>query len=97
MKTRLIILCIPAFALLFSGPMSLARGQGRSITPAWGQMSANDVTRTSSTTWQLRGSVRIVQEAAIITADEVDAWTASNGSIEYDLRGNVHLTMNPRR
>lgn len=96
MKTRLIILCIPAFVLLFSGQMSTAQGQGRSITPAW-QMYANNIERTSSTTWRLRGAVRIVQEAAIITADEVDARTASNGSVEYDLRGNVHLTMNPRR
>jgi lipopolysaccharide export system protein LptA len=96
-KMLLIILCIPAFALLLNGQMSTAQGQGRSITSPWQQMSANNIERTSSTTWRLRGSVRIVQESAIITADEVDARTASNGSLEYDLRGNVHLTMNPRK
>lgn len=96
-KMRLIILCVPVFALLFSGRTSTAQAPGSPATTPWQQMSANNMVRTSSTTWQLRGSVRIVQEAAIITADEVDARTASNGSMEYDLRGNVHLTMNPRR
>jgi lipopolysaccharide export system protein LptA len=96
-KMRVIVLCIPAFGLLFSGPMSTARGQGTSVTPPLPQMSANSITQKSSTTWQLRGSVRIVQDAAVITADEVDARTGSNGSLEFDLRGNVHLTLNPRR
>ena len=69
--------------------------QGQRITTPWQQMSAKKSThihRQSAETWQLRGGVRIVQDKAIITADEVDAQVSADGAVDYELRGNVHLT-----
>jgi lipopolysaccharide export system protein LptA len=97
MRVLLLFLGIAGSAVLASGQTGPAQGQISSITAPWQQMSANSMTRTGPTTWQLRGSVRIVQEAAIITADEVDARTARDGTMEYDLRGNVHLTLNSHK
>ena len=98
MRMLLLFLGIASSAVLASGQTPPAQGQRSSITAPWQQMTANSIEQVDSTgTWRLRGSVRIVQEAAIITADEVDARTARNGALEYDLRGNVHLTLNPHR
>jgi hypothetical protein len=93
----LLFLGIAGSAVLTSGQSGQAQDGRTSITAHWQQMAANSIARTGATTWQLRGSVRIVQEAVTITADEVDARTARNGTLDYDLRGNVHLTMNPPR
>jgi hypothetical protein len=93
----LLFLGIASSAVLASGQTAPAQGQRSAITAPWQQMTADSIERVDSTTWRLRGSVRLVQETAIITADEVDARTAPNGALEYDLRGNVHLTLNPPR
>jgi hypothetical protein len=64
--------------------------------PPWQRIASKSVSHThtqSAEIWRLRGSVRIVQDKSIITADEVDATIAPDGTVEYDLRGNVHLTM----
>jgi hypothetical protein len=97
MRTFLLFLGIAGFAVLANGQTSTAQAVPQSITAPWQRMTANSIERTGSTTWRLRGSVRIVQDTAIITADEVDAQTLSNGAIEYDLHGTVHLTMNRRK
>jgi lipopolysaccharide export system protein LptA len=97
MRMLLLFLGIVSSAVLASGQAAPAQGQRSSTTAPWQQMSANSIARTGATTWQLRGSVRIVQEAAIITAEEVDARTGRDGVMEYDLRGNVHLTLNSHR
>jgi hypothetical protein len=47
-------------------------------------------------TVKFRGSVLMVFDNMTITADEADARMTPNGPAEYDLRGNVHVTMNPR-
>ena len=96
MRTFLLFFGIAGFAVLANGQTSTPQG-AQSITAPWQRMTANSIERTGSTTWRLHGSVRIVQDSAIITADDVDAQTLSNGTIEYDLYGNVHLTMNRRK
>ena len=95
MRTFLLFLGSAGLAVLANGQTSTA--QGAPITAPWQRMTANSIERTGSTTWRLLGSVRIVQDTAIITADEVDAQTLSNGTIEYDLHGTVHLTLNRRK
>ncbi len=97
MRTFLLFLGIAGFAVLANGQTSTAQGLLKSITAPGQRMTADNIERTGSTMWRLRGSVRIVQDSAIITADDVDAQTLSNGTIEYDLYGNVHLTMNRRK
>jgi hypothetical protein len=97
MRTFLLFLGIAGFAVLANGQTSTAQGVPQSIAAPWQRMTANSIERTGSTSRRLRGSVRIVQDTAIITADEVDAQTLSNGTIEYDLRGTVHLTLNRRK
>ena len=62
--------------------------------PTGQQISAQRIERTGSTSWRLRGAARIIQGPTIITADEVDAQTTSNGLTDFELRGNVHLTVN---
>jgi hypothetical protein len=64
--------------------------------PPWQQFAAKSLSHThtqSGEVWRLRGAARIVHGNSIITADEVDATLAPDGTIDYDLRGNVHLTM----
>jgi hypothetical protein len=97
MRTFLLFLGIAGLAVLVNGQTSTAQGLVKSITAPGQRMTADSIERTGSTIWRLRGSVRIVQDTAIITADEVDAQILSNGNIEYDLHGNVHLTMNRRK
>jgi hypothetical protein len=97
MRTFLLFLGIAGFAVLANGQTRTAQGVPQSITAPWQRMTANSIERTGSTTWRLHGFVRIVQDTAIITADDVDAQTLSNGTIEYDLHGTVHLTMNRRK
>ena len=97
MRTLLLFVGLTGSAVLASGQSAPAQGRSTSIAAPWQQITAASITMTSPTTWQLRGSVRIVQDAAIITADEVDARIARDGTLDYDLRGNVHLTMNRQR
>ena len=96
MRMCLLFLGIAGSAVLASGQTAPSQGAGAPITAPWQQMTAHRIERADSTgTWRLRGSVRIVQGPAVITADEVDARIAPNGALEFDLRGNVHVTMNP--
>ena len=96
MRMSLLILCVAGSAILVSGqaPQTPAVPSGVVSITAQGQISADRVQRISPSTVQLRGSVRIVQGTAIITADEADAQTGPDGTIEFDLRGNVHLATN---
>jgi len=71
------------------GSAALTSGQ----TLGGRQMMANTIERTSPTTVQLRGRVEITQGTTRMTADEADMRTGANGAIEYDLRGNVHITI----
>ena len=61
--------------------------------------SGQTITLTHYPSWHLRGHVRIVDPASTVSADEVDVETGSNGIMQLDLRGNVHMTMtmNPTR
>ena len=43
---------------------------------------------------RFRGDVRMVGDTVTITADEADAVAGPNRSYEFDLRGNVHVTVN---
>jgi lipopolysaccharide export system protein LptA len=57
-------------------------------------MWANEIRRgTIPNRLQLRGAVEITQGATTITADEADVQASADGTIEYDLRGNVHVTV----
>jgi hypothetical protein len=97
MRMCLLFIGIAGSAVLASGQTGPSQGGGTSISPPWQQMTAHRIERADSGTWMLRGSVRIVQGTAVITADEVDGRIAPNGALEYDLRGNVHVTMNPEQ
>ena len=95
-KARATVFVLFVMATLAWIPHLLGQGSP-AIAPPWQQMTAKKATHThtrSTDTWQLRGGVRIVQEKSIISADEVDATLSADGTIDYDLRGNVHLTMN---
>lgn len=95
-KTRAIV-----FVLLVGSALTWnihLQGQRSSpLAPLWQQMTAQSITVSPTQALQLRGSVRIVQDTAVITADEVDARVAPEGTVEYDLRGNVHLTTRLRK
>jgi lipopolysaccharide assembly outer membrane protein LptD (OstA) len=95
-KMSFLVICIIGSAVLSSGQTNTGQGQFYRITAPGQQITADSIVRTGATTWHFRGAVRIVQDATIIGADEVDAQT-TNGAIEYDLRGNVHLTINTRK
>lgn len=98
MRMCLLFLAIAGSAVLGRGQTAPAQSSQTFLAAPWQQMSAHDIARTDSTgTWRLRGSVRIVKDTAIITADEVDARIAPDGTVEFDLRGSVHLTMNPHK
>jgi lipopolysaccharide export system protein LptA len=78
MRIFLLSTGIAGFVVLSSGRTTTALGQPTSVKP-WQRMTARSIERRGSTNWTLRGSVRIVQDTAVITADEVDAQTAPNG------------------
>lgn len=97
MRMCLLFLGVAGVAVLASGQTAPAQGRRPFIAPPWQQMTADSIARADTGIWRMRGSVRIVQETAIITADEVDARIAPDGTVDYDFRGSVHLTMNPHR
>ena len=85
MKTVLLFLCILGFAVFAAAQTASAA-----------RIDANSVRKTGPSTFQFRGAARITSGTTVITADEVDAQTASDGSMAFDLRGNVHMTAVPR-
>ena len=99
----LLLLGIAGSAVLASGPTAAAQDSSTPIKTPWQQVTAQAIERTVSqtpgtpTTWRLSGSVRIVQETAIVTADEVVARIAPDGTMEYDLSGHVHLAIRPHK
>jgi hypothetical protein len=97
MRMCLLFLGVAGVAVLASGQTAPAQGRRPFIAPPWQQMTADSIARADTGIWRMRGSVRIVQETAIITADEVDARIAPDGTVDYDFRGSVHLTMTPHR
>jgi lipopolysaccharide export system protein LptA len=98
MRMCLLFLGIAGCAVLAGGQTARAQGAVTSVTAPWQQLTARSIERTPSTgIWRLRGSVQIEQDTAVITADEVDARIAPDGTLEYDLRGNVHLTIRPHK
>jgi lipopolysaccharide assembly outer membrane protein LptD (OstA) len=55
---------------------------------------ANSIQKAGPNTFQARGSVQIEIGTVTITADEADYRTGNTSSdpIDFELRGNVHLT-----
>ena len=85
------------FLLLMSMVGMAVIASGQSLT-APVQVTAEKVDVVSATTVQFRGSVRIVTGDAVITADEADARTTGpNGATDFELRGNVHFIVNPKK
>jgi hypothetical protein len=75
-------ICLPVLASGQSAPTSLAA-----------TISANRIQRTGLTTLELRGAVRITIGGTQISADEVDWRLTENGTSEFDVRGNAHVTV----
>jgi hypothetical protein len=57
-------------------------------------LTANRIQKTGPNTFQALGTVRIEIGTVVITADEADYRTGDTGAapIDFDLRGNVHVT-----
>ena len=91
-----LVLCVAGSAAL--GAQS-STPQGLISRPEQ-RILADRIERVGATSsWHLRGHVMIVDPASTVSADEVDVETGSNGVMQLDLRGNVHMTMtmNPTR
>ena len=53
---------------------------------------ADHVQLTSASTVQYRGHVQLKSGNVTVTADEADSTVQPNGTIDFALRGNVHLS-----
>ena len=53
---------------------------------------ADAIRVTSATTVQYRGNVQLKSGNVTVTADEADSTVQPNGTIDFALRGNVHLS-----
>jgi lipopolysaccharide export system protein LptA len=53
---------------------------------------ADHIRATSATTVQYRGNVQLKSGNVTVTADEADSTVQANGTIDFALRGNVHLS-----
>jgi hypothetical protein len=92
-RSVLIAMCIAGSAAL--GAQS-STPQGQTVLPGQ-RVLADRIEKVGTSFWRLRGHVTIIDSATTIVADEVDAKTDSNGVLQLDLRGNVHVSMNPNR
>jgi hypothetical protein len=93
-KTLLLVACVIGSSVFASGQTPTPQNRAIATTAPFRRITANSIERTDHLTF--RGSVQMVLDNVTITADEVDARTTPNGAAEYDLRGNVHVTINPR-
>jgi lipopolysaccharide assembly outer membrane protein LptD (OstA) len=93
----LLVACVIGSAVFTSGQTP---ARPNPVIPTAVQSKTASTRRVERTgqidTVTFRGSVRMVLDNVTITADEVDARMILNGAAEYDLRGNVHVTINPR-
>jgi hypothetical protein len=92
-RSILIGMCIAGSTSLGA---QVSRAQGQIVLPGQ-RVSADRIENVGASFWSLRGNVMIANSATTIVADEVDAKTDSNGVLQLDLRGNVHVSMNPSR
>jgi lipopolysaccharide export system protein LptA len=53
---------------------------------------ADHIRVTSATTVQYRGNVQLKSGNVTVTADEADSTVQPNATIDFALRGNVHLS-----
>ncbi len=86
MKTFLLFFGVVTFAVFVSGQAATAPGI---------RAAADNIQKVGASTFQFRGHVQIEAGSLIISADEADVTSGSNGSSEVDLRGNVHVTVPP--
>jgi lipopolysaccharide export system protein LptA len=54
---------------------------------------ANSVRRVNVSEMELRGDVELRVGGAVIRADAIDSLRRPDGTVELELRGNVHVTM----
>jgi lipopolysaccharide assembly outer membrane protein LptD (OstA) len=96
-KTLLLVACVIGSSVFASGqtPANQDHPLTIRVVPTAQTVTAQRIERTENTL-SLRGSVVIVSEASTIKADEVDLRITPDHAVELDLRGNVHVTMNPR-
>ena len=78
------------------GIIGMAVLVGAQTTNAPGAV-ADHVERISPTSVEFRGHVRLSNGSTVITADEADLTIKADGGHEYDLRGDVHLSVPPRK
>jgi len=77
--------------LVFLGVVGVAVfASGQTAAPP--DILADSIQRTSASTYQYRGHVQLTTGTVVVTADEADLTTQSNGALEFDLRGSVHLS-----
>jgi len=88
MKKMLLVLGIAGSSVFLSGQ----------APPAQPRVTAERIQQISNSVWHFSGTIRIEAANVVITADEADGRVAAPGSpMEFDLRGNVHMTMTPYR
>ena len=98
-KTLLLVACVIGSSIFASGQAQTPQNAAiPSTTPfqPFLRITAHRVVQTVGSEKQKLLGVQMVIDNVTITADEVDARMTPNGAGEYDLRGNVHVTMNPR-
>jgi hypothetical protein len=54
---------------------------------------ANSIRRVDASVMELRGDVEFRVNGLVIRADAVDSLRRSDGTVELDLRGDVHVTV----
>ncbi len=95
MKLWLLVLSLVGFSVL--GFSVLATGQSGSTENGPFNWSADSRQQTGGGASQLRGSVRIEAGRILLTAEEADVQAGQSGAQEVTLRGNVHLSIAPRK
>ena len=95
MKLWLLVLSLVGFSVL--GFSVFANGQSGSTESGPFNWSASSRQQIDAATSQLRGSVRIEAGRLVVTADEADVQAGPSGAQEVTLRGNVHLSIAPRK
>jgi hypothetical protein len=93
MKRLLLSLCVVGSGIFVSG-----QTVPTSPVPTASRVEAQRVEKRGDSLWRFTGDVRIVTRTITITADEADARVSGpSGPTELDLRGSVHVTLNPNK